>query len=397
MNEPFFFTWSAQRDAVGYEIVGGEGAWFDTADGERWLDFGSLTYHVNLGHGDARMVEAVREQAARLCVAMPKSVYPEKRALAQRLLAIAGEGFSKVFFTLGGSDANENAIKMARLFTGRHKVLSRYRSYHGATMGALSMTGDYRRAPLEPGMVGAVRVDDREGQQADAFARALAYEGNVAAVFLEPVPGANGVLVPPDDYWPAVRAACDAHGALLVADEVLCGFGRTGRWFGHQHWEARPDLITVSKGLTAGYGTLGAVIVSDAVAAKFDDTTLLTGLTQYAHPLGVAAALKAIELYEADGLIARAASLEPRLRGGLEAIASRSPRALRARAIGLLGALDLADDMDLAAFGAALKAEHLHAYVRKHERTLVVAPPLCIGEAELDDGLARVERALSAA
>ncbi len=394
MTEPFFFTWTAQHGAAGLEIVGGEGASFDTADGARWLDLGSLTYHLNLGHGEARVIEAVRAQAARLCVAMPSSIYPEKRALAERLIALTGLSGGRVFFCLGGADANENALKMARLVTGRFKAISRYRSYHGATMGALSLTGDYRRPPLEPGLVGAVRVDDREGQDASAIARALELEGEVGAVFLESVPGANGVLIPPDGYWPEVRAACDAHGALLVADEVLCGFGRTGAWFGYQRVGGQPDMVTLSKGLTGGYGTLGAVVVSERVARCFDDKTLLAGLTQYAHPLGVAAALEAIAVYESDGLIERARALEPTLRGALEGVVA-SGRATGCRAIGLLGALDLAADVDLSALKRALAERHVHCFVRAKERALVVAPPLCVEEAQLREGVGRIADALA--
>ncbi|MGE0787810.1 MAG: aminotransferase class III-fold pyridoxal phosphate-dependent enzyme [Sandaracinaceae bacterium] len=394
-DEPFLFTWSAQRNARGLAVVGGEGVFFDTADGDRWLDFGSLTYNANLGHGDRRMIDAIVAQANKFCLSMPSGVYEEKRALARRLLALAGEGFTKVFFTLGGADANENAIKIARLATSRHKLLSRYRSYHGGTMGALSLTGDYRRPPLEPGLVGAVRVDDREGTDPDAFARALAYEGNVAAVFLESVPGANGVLIPPSDYWPRVREACTKHGALLVADEVLCGFGRTGRWFGYQHWDVEPDMITLSKGITGGYATLGAVLIHDRVARHFEDHTLLAGLTQYAHPLGIAAALEAVRIYEADGLIERAATLEPELARGLAGIVERCTAVTSSRCIGLLGALDLGADVDLGALKKALEKERVHAFVRTHERAIVVAPPLCISEAELTEGCARIERAIA--
>ena len=384
-DEPFFFTWSTQRDAHGLEIVGGEGAWFETADGARWLDLGSLIYHANLGHGHPRMIAAVEAQARRLCLTMPKAVYPQKRALAERLLSIAGDEYAKVFFTLGGSDANENALKMARLATGRHKVLSRHRSYHGATMGALSLTGDYRRPPLEPVLPGALKVLDCYcdrcpfGKTVDTCARecatqiddVLRMEGDVGAVFLEPVPGANGVLVPPDDYWPKVREACDRSGALLVADEVLCGFGRTGRWLGHQRWGVTPDMITVSKGLTGGYGVLGAVIVHERVAKHFEDRTLLAGLTHYAHPLGVAAALEAIAVYEDEGLIDRADAL-----GALE--------------------LDLDDD-GLKRLSAGLAERRIHAHLRTRERTLVIAPPLCISEDELREGMAAVEEAIGAA
>jgi taurine--2-oxoglutarate transaminase len=411
-DEPFFFTWAAQKDAHGLEIVGGEGASFDTADGARWLDLGSLIYHANLGHGHRRMVDAVKAQADRLCLTMPKAIYPEKRELASRLLAIAGDGYSKVFFTLGGSDANENALKMARLATGRYKVLSRYRSYHGSTMGALSLTGDYRRPPLEPGLVGAVKAMDCYcdrcpfGKTVDSCGRECAtnvedvmrLEGNIAAVFLEPVPGANGVLVPPPDYWPRVREACDRNGALLVADEVLCGFGRTGRWFGHQHWGVKPDLITMSKGLTGGYGVLGAVIVHERVARFFEEHTLLLGLTHYAHPLGIAAGLEALRVYEDEGLVDRAARLEPTFLGLLRAVRDRQDSVRFARGIGLLGALELElDDAALARVSAGLAERKVHAHLRTREKTLVLAPPLCITEDELTDGALRVEAAIASA
>jgi taurine--2-oxoglutarate transaminase len=412
VSEPFFFTWSAQRDARGIEITGGEGAWFDTAEGDRWLDLGSLIYHANLGHGHRRMIDAVKAQADRLCITMPSAVYPEKRELAERLLAIAGPGFSKVFFTLGGSEANENALKMARMVTGRYKAVSRYRSYHGASLGALSLTGDYRRPPLEPAMVGAIKaldcycdrcpfgktVTSCARECATAIGDVMTLEGNVGAVFLEPVPGANGVLVPPPEYWPKVREACDRHGALLVADEVLCGFGRTGKWFGHQHWGVTPDLITTSKGLTGGYGVLGAVIVHERVARHFEDQTLLAGLTHYAHPLGVAAGLEALKVYEDEGLIDRAATLGPSMLATLEGIASRQPAVRFTRGLGLLGALEVElDDVRLGRLAQALASRRVHAHLRKKERTLVIAPPLCIGEDELAEGLRRVEDAIAAA
>ena len=256
---PFFFTWTAQNAAKPLELTGGEGAWFTTSDGGRWLDLGALSYQVNAGHGRQRIVDAIKRQADQLCLSAPNAVFPAKVELAERLLAMAGPGFSKVFFTLGGAEANENAIKIARLVTGRHKLVSRYRSYHGASIGALALTGDWRRAPLEPLIPGVVHVQDCYcdrcpfGQRVETCQRecatnigaTMALEGprSIAAVFLEPVPGANGVLVPPPEYWPIVRQACDAEGALLVADEVLTGFGRTGKPFGFQHWDvdARSD------------------------------------------------------------------------------------------------------------------------------------------------------------
>jgi taurine--2-oxoglutarate transaminase len=409
-EEPFFFTWSAQRDARGLEIAGGEGAFFDTTDGERWLDLGSLIYHANLGHGHRRMIDAVKAQAERLCLTMPSAVYPEKRELARALLEIAGPGFTKVFFTLGGAEANENAIKIARLVTGRYKTLSRYRSYHGASMGALALTGDYRRPPLEPAMVGAIKALDCYcdrcpfGKTLASCAREcashidelLALEGGIGAVFLEPVPGANGVLVPPDDYWPMVRAACDRHGALLVADEVLCGFGRTGKWLGHQHWPVTPDMITISKGLTGGYGVLGAVIVHERVAKHFEEHVLLAGLTHYGHPLGIAAGLEAICVYRDENLIERAAELGKKFLAMLETLRFRRPRIRFTRGLGLLGAIELDfSDAELARLNGGLARRRVHAHLRKRERTLVIAPPLCISEEDLARGIALVDEAIA--
>src|SRR3954469_3037683 len=301
MEYPFFFTWTTQNAVKPVELTGGEGAWFTTADGARWLDLGSLSYQVNAGHGRRRIVEAIKRQADQLCLSTANAVYPAKTELAHRLLAMAGPGFSKVFFTLGGAEANENAIKIARQVTGRLKMISRYRSYHGASMGALALTGDWRRPPMEPLIPGVTHVHDCEcergaqGNRAGAtcvhgmarvFEETMRAEGarSTAAVFLEPVPGANGAWVPPPDYWPTVRAACDADGALLVADEVLCGFGRLGKPFGHQHWGVTPDLITTAKGLASGYATIGAVIVHERVAKFFDANVLACGLTYYAHP-----------------------------------------------------------------------------------------------------------------
>ena len=414
MTEPFFFTWSAQRGAHGLEIVGGRGARFETSDGASWLDMGSLIYQASLGHGNERMIAAVKAQADRLCLTMPKAIYPEKRELARRLLEIAGPAFAngKVFFTLGGSEANENAIKIAKLATGRHKMVSRYRSYHGASMGALALTGDYRRPPLEPGLTGVVHALDCYcdrcpfGQKLESckiecatqLDELLALEQGVAAVFLESVPGANGVLVPPGEYWPKVRAACDRHGALLVADEVLCGFGRTGEWLGFQHWDVTPDLITCSKALTGGYGVLGAVIVHERVARHFDEHVLLAGLTHYAHPLGVAAALEALRIYEEEGLIARAAKLSMPMMEALHTIRDRQPHVLFARGLGLLGALELdLDAKGLKALGAALEERRVHAHLRTKEKTLVVAPPLVIEEGDLQEGLRLIEDAIGEA
>jgi taurine---2-oxoglutarate transaminase len=403
---PFYFTWSAQGAAKPLELTGGDGAWFTTKDGSRWLDLGALSYQVNVGHGNRRIVEAIKRQADELCVASPNAVFPAKLELAERLLQLAGPGFArgKVFFTLGGAEANENAIKIARLLTGRLKNVARYRSYHGASLGALALTGDWRRAPLEPALGGVVHVQDCYcdrcpfGQQlasckrecATNIADTMRLEGphSIGAVFLEPVPGANGVLVPPPEYWPIVRAACDEEGALLVADEVLTGFGRTGRAFGFQHWNVVPDLITVAKGLASGYQAIGAVIVHEKHARAFDERVLACGLTYYAHPLACAAAVETLNVYRDDKLFEHADKLAPVLRRELDAVAARLGAKTFVRAQGLLGALELeAPSAAWQKLGAELAARKLSLHVDGKRGTAIFSPPLCIREDELVTGM----------
>lgn len=398
---PFFFTWTAQQGAKPLELTGGEGAWFTTRDGSRWLDLGALSYQVNVGHGHKRIVEAVKRQADELCISAPNAVFPAKVELAKRLLAMAGPQFGKVFFTLGGAEANENALKIARLYTGRLKNIARYRSYHGASMGAVALTGDWRRAAVEPALGGVVHVQDCYcdrcpfGQRVETCKRECAtnigevmkLEQGIAAVFLEPVPGANGVLVPPPEYWPIVRKACDEAGALLVADEVLCGFGRTGKPFGHQHWGVVPDLITVAKGLASGYATIGAVIVHERIAKYFEDHVLAAGLTYYAHPVSCAAALETMKVYEDERLYENAERLGPVLRRELDAIRGRIGRGF-VRSLGMLGALEV--DAPAAAWGklgAELAARKLSLHVDGKRGTAIFSPPLCITEQELVTGM----------
>ena len=402
---PFFFTWTAQNAAKPIELVGGEGAWFTTADGGRWLDLGSLAYQVNIRHGNRRVVEAIKRQADTLCISTANAVFPAKVELAERLLALAGPGFSKVFFTLGGAEANENALKIARLVTGRLKNIARYRSYHGASMGALSLTGDWRRAVVEPGLPGVIHVQDCYcdrcpfGQRVATCKRECAtnigdvmrLEGprSVAAVFLEPVPGANGVMVPPPEYWPLVRAACDAEGALLVADEVLTGFGRTGRPFGFQHWDVVPDLITTAKGMASGYATIGAVIVHERVAKHFDEHMLACGLTYYAHPVSCAAAVETLKVYEDERLFENSARLGPVLRRELDDVAARLAGVKTfVRSLGLLAALEVEAPLAAwSALGTELAARRLSLHVDGKRGTAIFSPPLCIREDELVTGV----------
>ncbi len=415
-----FTTWSAQsRPTPPFEIVAGEGARFTTADGARWIDLGSMTWNANLGHGHPRMKAALAAAGGRGLLAYPSSVFPDKLRAGELLKEVTPPPLSHSFICLSGAEANENAVKMARMVTGRRKVIARTRSYHGATLAMLSLSGDPRREPFEPGLPGVVRTVDPycyrcpvgrvpetcAHECADDLEAVLRREGpeTVAAVIMEGVVGANGVFVPPPGYWKKVRDICTRHGVLLIADEVLSGFGRTGRWFAVDHDAVTPDLLTVAKGLTAGYAPGGAVIVTEAVARHFDDHVLSCGLTTYAHPLTCAAIVAAIETYRDDGLIPRAATLGASLGARLAALAQHRPTIGEVRGVGLLWALELVlpgtrDPVGapaMARLAAALRRRHVH--VHKRENLVYVAPPLVATEADLGEGLARLGAALDEA
>ncbi len=404
---PSFFTWVAQRDAVAMDVTGGHGARFTTADGGEWLDFGSMVWNANLGHGHAGMRRALVEAAERAALVMPSSTFPDKVSAAEALLTVAPAGLrdGKVFLCLSGAEANENAVKMARLRTGRRKIVYRTRSYHGATLGMLSFSGDPRRTPFDPGLPDGVpwndpyRADDGPASL-EAVLRTEA--GNVAAVLLEGVVGANGVRVPPPGYWPSIRETCDRHGVLLIADEVLSGFGRTGRWFGVDHGDITPDLLTCAKGLTGGYAPAGAVIASADIARHFDDHVLSCGLTAYAHPLSCAAIVAAIAAYREGDLVARAARLGEVVDRELRVLSQSQPAVQQVRGLGLLWAFDLVD-VDGRAVGApvmkrvaaALAARRLHLH--KRDNMIFLAPPLVVTEPEIVDAVGRLRGALTEA
>jgi taurine--2-oxoglutarate transaminase len=414
-----FYTWSAQKSAVPLEITGGEGARFSTADGARWWDLGSMTWNAGLGHGHPRMKKALAEAAARGLLVYPTAVYPAKVRAGELLAEITPRGLEKTFFCLSGAEANENAIKMARLVTGRKKVVARTRSYHGATLAMLSLSGDPRREKFEPGLPGVVRMGDPYcfrcpfGKQPATCSHECALDletvllregpDTVAAVILEGIVGANGVFVPPPGYWKKIRAICDRHGVLLIADEVLSGFGRTGRWFAVDHDGVAPDMITMAKGMTGGYAPGGAVVVSDRIAHRFDDDVLWCGLTSYAHPLVCEATVAAIETYRDERLVDAAAALGPWVGERLAQLRRTRPAVAEARGLGLLWALELCvpggrDPLPAAAMGklaAALRRRHLHMH--KRDNLLYIAPPLVIAQAELDEALGEVERALDEA
>lgn len=416
MNREYtFFSWSVQSATTPIPMARAEGVYFWDADGKRYIDFSSQLMNVNIGHQHPKVVRAIQEQAARLCFAHPGMATEPRGLLGQKIAQVAPGNLNKTFFCLGGAEANENAIKMARLFTGRFKVMARYRSYHGATHGAIALTGDYRRLPVEPAMPGVVHFLDpycyrcpfgwtRDTCHRECISHVeeiIAYEGpqNIAAIFMEGVTGSNGLLVPPDDYWPRIRQICDKHGILLVSDEVMSGWGRTGRWFAVDHWGVAPDMITTAKGLTSGYVPLGAVIVSDAIAEYFEDKMLWCGLTYSGHPLACAAGVATLQVYEEDGLIENAARVGEYLGQRLEQIKASHPSVGDARYIGLFSALEIVKDKasktpidPLSEVAKSLRDNGLFTFV--FHNVLFIVPPLCINEAQLDEGLAIIERAL---
>jgi taurine--2-oxoglutarate transaminase len=400
------YTWGAQRDAVPMEIVGGAGARFRTADGADWIDFGSMTWNAALGHGHPAMRQALAEAAGRGLLVTPSAVFPDKVAAAEKLLEVGPSAMAsgKVFFCLSGAEANENAIKMARQVTGRRRIVYRSRSYHGATLGMLSFSGDPRRKPFDPGLPDGICWEDpySAGPHPGDLEALLTREGpdTVAAVMLEGVVGANGVQVPPPGYFRRIRQICDQYGVLYIDDEVLSGFGRTGRWFAVDHDGIAPDMLTCAKGLTGGYAPGGAVIVCGRVARHFDSNPLSCGLTAYAHPLTCTAISAAIDVYRQEDLIRQAARLGDWLRVRLHAFTPARPACREVRGLGLLWALELGEPggaapataARMARLREALAQRHLHLHKRDH--VIFLAPPLVITEDDLEDGLTRLGGAL---
>ena len=347
------FEWSAQGSVDPIPMARSKGVYFWTPEGKRYLDFNSQLMCVNAGHGDERIVSAIQAQAATMAYANPFMATEVRARLGAKLAAIAPGDIDVFFFTNGGADANENAIKIARAVTGRHKILARYRSYHGGTHGAIALTGDPRRWTTEPGMPGVVHVLDPYHGMArgwDSAADSLAMleeiielEGphTIAAFFLETVSGTNGVLVPPDGYLQGVRALCTKHGILMVCDEVMSGFGRTGEWFAVNHWKVVPDIITMAKGLTSAYVPMGAVGMRQGIADHFREKVFSGGLTYNSHPLACAAALGTLRAYEEDDMIGNARRLGPVMSGLLADLASKHPSIGAHRSIGLFGIVEL--------------------------------------------------------
>jgi taurine--2-oxoglutarate transaminase len=412
------FEWSAQSKVDPIPVARAKGIYFWTPEGKRFIDFNSQLMCVNIGHGDERVLRAIREQSETLAYANPFMATEARARLGAKLAAITPGDIDVFFFTNGGAEANENAIKLARLSTGRHKILARYRSYHGGTAGSMMLTGDPRRWASEPGMPGVVHVlDPYHGiargwdtaeQSLAMVEEVIQLEGpnNIAAFILESVTGTNGVLVPPDGYMQGVRALCDKYGILMICDEVMAGFGRTGEWFAINHWNVVPDIITMAKGLTAAYVQLGAVGMRRAVADQFKDKVFYGGLTYNSHPLACAAALAVISVYEEDHLIENARRMGAVMRQLLDELTRKHPSVGAARSIGLFGLVELVRDTakqvplapfngsseEMAALGKFFRQEGLYTFVRWN--TFFTNPPLCITEAQLREAFAIIDRGL---
>jgi taurine--2-oxoglutarate transaminase len=412
------FEWSAQSAVEPIPVARAKGIYFWTPEGKRFIDFNSQLMCVNIGHGDERVIRAINEQAATLPYANPFMATDVRARLGVKLAEITPGDIDAFFFTNGGAEANENAIRIARLFTGRHKIAARYRSYHGGTAGSLTLTGDPRRWAAEPGIPGVFRIPDfyhgiQQGWDTseEVLARTeeiLELEGpqTVAAIIVEPVVGTNGILVPPDGYMQGLRELCDKHGILLIADEVMAGFGRTGEWFSVDHWKVVPDLMSMAKGLTSAYVQLGAVGMRRNIADHFEKNVFYGGLTYNSHPLACAAALATIAVYEEDRLIENARSMGAVMRGMLEDLQHRHPSVGATRSIGLFGIVELVRNPEtlepmapfngtspeMQALNKFLRAEGLYTFVRWN--TFFTNPPLCITEAEMREAFAIIDKGL---
>ncbi len=427
--EHSFWTWSAQGKVTPIPVKSAKGVYFWDVDGKRYLDFNSMTMCVNIGHGDERVIDAIVEQARELPYAGPPMTTKPRALLGKLLTEITPGNLDHFLFTLGGADANENAIKLARAYTGKHKILSRYRSYHGASAGAMAVTGDPRRVAWEPTtMPGVVHfldpyryrstfhrtnpdISEAEFSQdyLNHLEEIIQYEGpeTIAAILLESVTGTNGIIIPPEGYLPGVRALCDRYGILLIADEVMSGFGRTGKWFAVDHWNVVPDLMTMAKGLTSAYAPLGAVAMRPEIAAFFNERVFQSGLTYTAHPISLAAAIANIQVMQEDHLVEHAAAMGQVLHRLLTDLGEQHPSVGEVRSIGLFGILELVRDRKtkepMAPFNGnspemvALRKDLLDhgLYLYTHWHTALIIPPLIITEEQLAEGFAILDKALA--
>jgi len=424
-REYVFFSWSVQRQVDPIPAVRSAGVYFWDADGKQYLDFSSQLMNVNIGHGNQHVIKAVQDQVAKMAYVYPGIASEPKGRLGQLLAEITPGDLCKTLFTLGGAEANENAIKFARLYTGRHKIITRYRSYHGATAGAMALSGDPRRLPAEPLIPGVIHVMDPycyrcpfgwtletcHRECISHVEQVIQFEGpqHVAALLLEGVTGTSGLMLPPDDYWPRMREICDRYDILLIDDEVMSGFGRTGEWFAVNHWDVVPDVMTLAKGITAGYVPLGAVIVSRPIADYFENRPLPMGLTYSGHPVSTAAGVAAIEVYREQKLVENAREMGKVLEQGLEELKTKHPSVGDVRCIGLFSVIELVKDKAtkeplapwnakphemgvMAQVPSALRERGMYTFTKWN--WIFVIPPLCISEAELHEGLRILDEVL---
>ena len=422
-----FHSWSAQAQIKPVTIIASQGSYVWDGDGNKLLDFSSQLVFTNIGHQHPKVVAAIAEQAAKLCTVAPQHAN-SARSEAARLIAERAPGdLNRVFFTNGGADAVEHAVRMARLHTGRYKVLSRYRSYHGGTDTAINLTGDPRRYPNDYASAGVVHFngpflyrtsfhaadEQQESQRAlEYLERLIAHEGpsSFAALILESVPGTAGIMVPPPGYMAGVREICDRYGIVFIADEVMAGFGRTGKWFAIDHFDVVPDLMTFAKGVTSGYVPLGGVAISDAIFATFADRPYPGGLTYSGHPLATAAAVATINAMEDEAMVANAARIGEQVLGpGLRDLAQRHPSVGEVRGLGVFWAIELVSDPvtrePLAPYGgsspamnavlAACKSGGLLPFANFNR--IHVCPPCNVTDAEITEGLAILDAALDVA
>lgn len=427
--EHTFWTWSAQGKVSPIPVKRAKGVYFWDVNDKRYLDFNSMTMCVNIGHGDERVIEAMVNQARALPFAAPRMASRPRAMLGKLLSEITPGNLDRFLFTLGGADANENAIKLARAYTGKHKILARYRSYHGATAGAMALTGDPRRTAWEPNvMPGVVHFLDPYRYRStfhrttpdisesdfsldylNHLEEVIQYEGpqTIAAVILESVTGTNGIIIPPDGYLQGVRYLCDKYGILYIADEVMSGFGRTGKWFAVDHWNVVPDLMTMAKGLTSAYAPLGTVAMKPEIHEFFRDRAYVGGLTYNAHPISLAAAIANIQVMQEDHLVDHAQQMGLVLRRKLTDLGEQHPSVGDVRNIGLFGIIELVKDRKtkepMAPWNStshemkALVKECLDSglYVESHWHTVLVIPPLIITEEQMSEGFAVLDKALS--
>ena len=417
-------SWSKQGGLNPIVMTKAEGIYFWDGDGKRYYDMSSQLVNLNIGHGNKKVIKAIQEQAERLTYSAPSFAIDVRSQLAKMVVELAPDNMGKVFFTLGGADANENAIKIAKMFTGRFKIFSRYLSYHGSTYGAANLTGEPRRYACEPGITGFVKFIDpyvyrapvtfASEEEATAFYVSqlrdqVLYEGreSVAAIVMESITGSNGVIIPPKGYLQGVRQICDEFGIVMVCDEVMTGWGRTGEWFAVNHYDVKPDIITFAKGITCGYAPLGGVLVSKKIAEYFDDHLLSCGLTYSAHPLSCAAGIATIEYYKENDLINQSKQRGVTLGGLLEGIKERHACVGDVRYIGLFSVIELVKNKEtkerLVEYGkdpqgtmkkitGMLASKGFYTY--SHENSLIIAPPLIITDQELESALAIMDTVL---